>query len=140
MTLKMGFKLQMTSFCSQKLWFGHLALYYDYYVTPWINLSWMSSVESDSYRSESSGTENLSDIWIDEGEEKNKNWMKTWCVVCIWTKSTNSQCGEQHYTAWWYWVGRKGGRGNYWQNLKFGLVSQVQRSKLLFQCLTELNI
>ena len=30
----------------------------------------MSSVESDSYQSESSGTENLCDIWIDEGEEK----------------------------------------------------------------------
>ena len=36
----------------------------------------MSSVESDSYQSESSGTENLCDIWIDEGEEKKQelNW------------------------------------------------------------------
>ena len=67
----MGFKVNMTSFYSQKLWFGHLALYYDYYLTPWINLPWMSSAESDNYQSESSGTEDLSDKWIDDGEEKN---------------------------------------------------------------------
>ena len=70
MILKMGFKVNMTSFRSQKLWFGHLALYYDYYLTPWINLPWMPSAERDNYQSESSGTENLSDIWSDDGEEK----------------------------------------------------------------------
>ena len=30
----------------------------------------MSSAESDSYQSKSSGRENLSDIWSDDGEEK----------------------------------------------------------------------
>ena len=30
----------------------------------------MSSAEHDSYLSESSGSENLSDIWSDDGEEK----------------------------------------------------------------------
>ena len=32
----------------------------------------MSSAERDSYLSESSGSENLSDIWSDDGEEKEK--------------------------------------------------------------------
>ena len=82
MTLKMGFKVNMTSFRSQKLWFGHLALYYDYYVTPWINSLWMSSAERDSYQSESSGTENLSDIWIDDGEEK-KQELNENLVCCL---------------------------------------------------------
>ena len=78
----MDFKVQMTSFRFQKLWFGHVALYYDYYVTPSINSSQfkMSSAESDSYQSESSGSENLSDIWSDDGEEKEQelNKMNEW--------------------------------------------------------------
>ena len=37
MTLKMGFKIQMTLFRSQKLLFDHVTLYYDYYITMWIN-------------------------------------------------------------------------------------------------------
>ena len=35
-----------------------------------MNQSQMSSAEHDSYLSESSGSENLSDIWSDDGEEK----------------------------------------------------------------------
>ena len=142
MTLKMGFKVQMTSFRSQKLWFDHVALYYDYYVTPWINSSQfkMSSAESElSVRK----LWKWEFIWHMEWWWWRKSTRIEWklrCAVCIWTKSTNSQCGEQQYTASWYWVGRKGGGGNYWQNLKFRLVSQVQSSKLLFQPLTDLNI
>ena len=79
----MGFKVQMTSFRSQKLWFDHVALYYDYYVTPWINSSQfkMSSAESDSYQSESSGSENLSDIWSDDGEEKEQELNENFGVL-----------------------------------------------------------
>ena len=35
-----------------------------------VDQSQMSSAERDSYLSESSGSENLSDIWSDDGEEK----------------------------------------------------------------------
>ena len=40
----------------------------------------MSSAESDSYQSESPGSENLSDIWSDDGEEKEQelNKMNEW--------------------------------------------------------------
>ena len=37
-----------------------------------VDQSKMSSAERDSYLSESSGSENLSDIWSDDGEEKEK--------------------------------------------------------------------
>ena len=67
MTLKMGFKVQMTSFvfktCNLVTWL---------YIT--ITASHRRSIQdvkNDSYYSESSGSENLSDIWNDNGEEKN---------------------------------------------------------------------
>ena len=55
-----------------------MALYYDYYVTPWINSYQfkMSSAKSDSYQPESSGSQNLSDIWSDDGEEKEQKLNK----------------------------------------------------------------
>ena len=37
-----------------------------------VDQSQMSFAEPDSYLSESSGSENLSDIWSDDGEEKEK--------------------------------------------------------------------
>ena len=37
-----------------------------------VDQSQMASAERDSYLSESSGSENLSDIWSDDGEEKEK--------------------------------------------------------------------
>ena len=82
----------------------------------------MASAESDSYQSEISGSDNLYMEWRWWRKITRNEW-KLRCAVCIWTKSTNSQCGEQQYVAWWYWVGKKVGGGNYWQNLKFKLVS-----------------
>ena len=101
MTLKMGFKVQMTSFRSQKLWFDHVALYYDYYVTPWINSSQfkMSSAESElSVRK----LWKWEFIWHMEWwwwRKRTRTELKLQCAVSIWTKSTNSHCGEQQHTA-----------------------------------------
>ena len=97
----MGFKVQMTSFRSQKLWFDHVALYYDYYVTPWINSSQfkMSSAESElSVRK----LWKWEFIWHMEWWWWRKRTRTEWklrCAVCVWAKSTNSQCREQQYTA-----------------------------------------
>ena len=41
----------------------------------------MSSAESDSYQSESSGSENLSDIWSDDGEEKEQELNENFGVL-----------------------------------------------------------
>ena len=41
----------------------------------------MSSAESDSYQSESSGSENLSDIWCDDGEEKEQELNENFGVL-----------------------------------------------------------
>ena len=71
MTLKMDFKIQMTSFCSQTtlIWSRNIILRLLLHT---VDQSKMSSAERDSYLSESSGSENLSDIWSDDGEEKEK--------------------------------------------------------------------
>ena len=41
----------------------------------------MSSAESDSYQSESHGSENLSDIWSDDGEEKEQELNENFGVL-----------------------------------------------------------
>ena len=41
----------------------------------------MSSAESDSYQSESSGSENLSDIWSDDGEETEQDLNENFGVL-----------------------------------------------------------
>ena len=120
MTLKWH---QMTSFLPQKLWFGHVDLYYNYIIL-WINSGWLlQRVTAISLKS-LEVTIYMEWRWW---RKITRNEWKLRCAVCIWTKSTNSQCGEQQYVAWWYWVGKKVGGGNYWQNLKFKLVSSKFR-------------
>ena len=41
----------------------------------------ISSAESDSYQSESSGSESLSDIWSDDGEEKEQELNENFGVL-----------------------------------------------------------
>ena len=41
----------------------------------------MSSAESDSYQSESFGSQNLSDIWSDDGEEKEQELNENFGVL-----------------------------------------------------------
>ena len=98
MTLKTNFKVQMTSFHSQKLWFGHLALYYDYFLTPWINsrclLQRVTAISPKAL-----------EMWIylTYGvmmvRKRTRSEWKFRCAFSIWTKSANSPCGEQQFTA-----------------------------------------
>ena len=79
--LKIGFKVQMTSIRSQKLWFGHVALHYDYYVTPSINSrSLMHRVTA--FRPKALEVRIYLIYGVMMVKKKNKNWMKT-SVCCF---------------------------------------------------------
>ena len=61
----------------------------------------MSSAESDSYQSESSRSENLSEIWSDDGEEKEQELNENFGVLFPFEPkapilSAESSSMEQH--------------------------------------------
>ena len=68
MTLKMGSKLRdVISLLKTLIWSRDFILRLLRHTVDQFKIS---SAESDSYQSESSRSENLSDIWSDNGEEK----------------------------------------------------------------------